>query len=494
MNGFVDARTDVLDGEADFVVVGSGAGGGAAARVLARSGARVIVLEEGPLVPTGMLGPLLSPSMATLFRNQGKQAAFGRAATPILQGRCVGGTTFVNSAIVWRIPGKMLAAWRDQLGVAWDEAALDRASAIIEDEMSVRPVVEGVTAGRQDTLLRDGARAAGVESRFIHRYESNCRGSARCLHGCPNDAKQSTAINYLRRAIADGATVASNARVERVLLDGNRAVGVRVRASGRAIDVRARRAVVVAASAVQSPNLLRRSGIRGRAVGERFMAHPGTTVMGIYPDKVNAWRGASQGHEVIGWRDSLGIKCESINVPPEVVAARLPGVGARLAGRIEKLDHVAAWAIAVKAETEGRVRPSLLFGDRVSYSLVDRDVERFRQGMKKLAELHFLAGAREVIPGVFGVPDVLTSPDQLSAYDSAPLDPRAYNLVMTHLFGGCVAGRDPSTSVVDETLKVHGVDRLFVMDASVFPSNTGVNPQHGIMALAWVAAEKLAAS
>ena len=77
-------------------------------------------------------------------------------------------------------------------------------------------------------------------------------------------------------------------------------------------------------------------------------------------------------------------------------------------------------------------------------------------------------------------------------FDEAPLDPRAYSLVMTHLFGGCRAGRDAATSVVDPTLKVHGVDGLYVMDASVFPTNTGVNPQHSIMSIATVAATRLA--
>jgi len=493
MSGFVDAGSGDLPDEADFVVVGSGAGGGAAARVLAQAGRSVVVLEEGPLVPTAELGTLMQPTMARLYRNQGKQAAFGKAATPILQGRCVGGTTFVNSAIVWRIPGKVIARWNGEHALGWSEADLERAYITLEEEMGERAVVEGETANRQDVLLRDGARAAGVEGRFIHRYERGCRGSSRCLHGCAFEAKQSTAINYLKRAAGDGATIAHGARVTRLLLDGDRATGVRVRTGRRSQTVRARRAVIVAASAIQSPNLLRRSGLARDPVGARFMGHPGTTVMGLYPDRVDMWRGASQGFEVLGWRDELGIKCESINVPPEVVAARLPGVGARLADGMAALDRVAAWAIAVKAETEGSVRPSLLFGDLVRYSLVDRDVQRFRLGMRKLAELHFLAGAEQVLPGVFGMPDVLRSPDELCAYDDAPTDPRAYNLVMTHLFGGCCAGRDAQSSVVDANLQVHGVEGLYVMDASVMPSNTGVNPQHGIMAVATVAARRLVA-
>jgi choline dehydrogenase-like flavoprotein len=222
------------------------------------------------------------------------------------------------------------------------------------------------------------------------------------------------------------------------------------------------------------------------------MAHPGTALIGLYPDPVGAWSGASQGFEAIGLRDALGVKLESINVPPEVTAARLPGAGRRLAGWWERLGHVANWSVAVRADGEGRVRPSWLFGDRVSYNVTAGDLERLRQGMKRLAEMHFLAGATEVVPNVAGLPEVLRSADQLGRFDEAPLDARAYSLVATHLFGGCRAGRDPASSVVDPQLKVHGTDGLYVMDASVFPSNTGVNPQHSIMAIATVAAARLA--
>jgi len=206
------------------------------------------------------------------------------------------------------------------------------------------------------------------------------------------------------------------------------------------------------------------------------------------------WRGASQGFEAIGLRDTVGVKLESINVPPEVAAARFPGAGRRLAQWLDRLDRVAAWSVAVRAEAEGTIRPSLLFGDRVSYSLTDHDVDRVRLGMKALAEMHLRAGAVEIVTGVHGMPETLRSLDELSAFDRAPLDPRCYSMVATHLFGGCRAGRDPSASVVDPELRVRGVERLWVMDGSIFPSNTGVNPQHSIMAIATVAARRLAAA
>ena len=500
---FVDAATAGLPtDEADFVVVGSGAGGGAAARVLAASGARVVVLEEGPHVEARTLGAVAGESMNRLFRNQGKQAAFGRATTPILQGACVGGTTFVNSAIVWRLPGEVLRRWHEELGLGdgLPARALDEAAERLEDELSVRPVVEGVTANRQDLLLRTGSEALGIAGRFIHRYERGCKGSSRCLHGCPNEAKQSTAVSSLRRAVADGAFVVAHARVERVEHKGGRALGVRGRIAGdgpeagQPFRLRARRAVVVAGGVIQSSNLLWRSGLRRPHLGAHFMAHPGTAVMGLYADRVDPWTGASQGYEAYGLRDTLGVKFESINVPPEVTAARLPGAGARFAQRLGQLPHVANWSVALRADTEGAIRPSLLFGDHVRYDLTAADLRRLRDAMKLLAEMHFCAGAREVVTGIAGLPETLRSPDELGLFDGAPIDARAYSLIMTHLFGGCRAGRDPARSVVDPTLKVHGVDGLYVMDASVFPSNTGVNPQHSIMSVATVAATRLASA
>jgi choline dehydrogenase-like flavoprotein len=293
--------------------------------------------------------------------------------------------------------------------------------------------------------------------------------------------------------------VLAQAQVTRVLRDGGGATGVVGRIggegpnAGKQFRISARKAVIVAASAVQSPALLRRSGLRGAHLGEHFMAHPGTSVTGVYKTRVDQWQGASQGFEAFGLRDSLGVKFESINVPPEVAASRLPGAGKQLLGWLERMPYLAIWAVALRADAQGSVRPSRLFGEMVRYDLTESDLTRLRTGIRVLSEMHFHAGATEVMPGIAGLPDTLTSPDQLGLIDSASLDPRAYSLLATHLFGGCRAGSDPRASVVDPHLQVHGVPRLYVMDASVFPTNTGVNPQHSIMAMATVAAERLAA-
>jgi len=498
---FLDAsEAGVPVDAADYVIVGSGAGGGAAARVLAQSGS-VAVLEEGPLPTAQTLSPVLHETLGRLFRDNGRASLMGRSPIPMLQGRCVGGGTFINSAIIWRLPEKVLAKWHHDFGLAEGMPldALEQASARLEEELHVVEVDPAVAA-RQDHLMREGARRAGIEARATRRNESGCKGSGRCLHGCPNAAKQSTTVNSLRRAVESGANVVAQARVARIFFEGDRAAGVEGRVGGRGLHagakfrVLARKAVIVAASAVQSPALLARSGVRHAHLGAHFMAHPGTSVTGIYPSRVDQWNGASQGFEAFGLRDTLGVKFETINVPPEIAASRLPGAGQRFAGWLERLPHLAIWAIALRAEAEGTVRPSRLFGESVRYDLTAADLVRLRKGMRVLAEMHFLAGATEVMPGIAGLPEVLRSPDELKLIDEATLNPFAYSLLATHLFGGCRAGADPRAAVVDPHLRVHGRRGLYAMDASVFPTNTGVNPQHSIMSIATVAAGRLANS
>ena len=110
-------------------------------------------------------------------------------------------------------------------------------------------------------------------------------------------------------------------------------------------------------------------------------------------------------------------------------------------------------------------------------------MERLRRGIHLVAKTHFAAGAKAVIPGAYGLPSVIEA-DQVDQILEGPLDPRAYVAILSHIFGGCTMGADPSRSVTDEHGWVHGYQGLMVADAAVIPTNLGVNPQHTIMALA----------
>lgn len=489
------ALTNVHADAADYVVVGSGAAGGIAAWTLAEAGWSVIVVEEGPWVRTREFQLDVSHAFKTLYRWGGTGFVTGRSFLPLLQGMCVGGSTTINSAIVWRLPGDVYEDWARDYGVGAAinpdvvEPCFDR----VEKELRVRVVQEEVL-GRNSGLMREGMVKLGIEPHPIERYEQGCRGSARCAQGCPNAAKMSTALTCIPWMLERGGRIYTNTRVTRATARSGRAHGVEaVTKGGGKLTLMARRGVVIAASTIQTPNILRRTGIRSRALGKNFMAHPGVGLGALYDDEVMLHRGATQGMETIHFRRSDRFKLESLALSPELTAVRIPGFGVDLVRRLSAFRRLGVWGVQVRARAVGEV-DSFAGSDRVRYTLGPEDIRTGKKGLKTLGEIAFATGAKEVWPGVHGLPEALKSPDELRKIDDVPDDPRYFMFIATHLFGAARMGPDPSTSVVGLDFATHEMRNLYVVDSSIFPTNLGVNPQHAIMGIAMAASKRIAST
>lgn len=492
------AGRPLVEDAADVVIIGSGAAGATAARVLTAAGLDVVIVEEGPHVPEAQLRSDMYSALRTIWRDLGMQVAKGRAFAPILQGSCVGGTTTINGAIVHRLPESVHHDWvKAGLGELLSLRALEGAYDQLDRELSVGRAPEEVL-GNNSKLMRAGVERMGATGNEIRRSVRQCRGSAHCNQGCPTGQKQSMNATFVPRAIAAGARVYATCRAQRLLTEGGRAAGVTGqfidRHTGRrgpALRVRAR-AVVVAASAIQTPIFLQANGVGGRHVGRHLQAHPGTAVLGVFDRPVQVWFGATQGYESMHfWNERM--KMETVGMPLELVAARLPELGPALMRGLAGYGHLAIWGVEVRARAEGRVRRGPFGGTGIHFDLTDEDVRTMKLGIKRLVQLMFAAGAREVLPGVHGLPDRISSPDEIERIFALPDDPRLIHFIAAHLFGTARLGPDAASSVVGPELEAHDLPGLYVFDSSVFPSNIGVNPQHTISAVSWLAAERLAA-
>ena len=448
------ALTRDIDEAFDFVVVGSGAAGAVAAHVLASAGWSVAIVEEGPWVKTRDFGDSVYDAFQRMFRDAGTQVVEGRSFIPMLQGRCVGGSTVMNSAIAHRTPEDVLDEWAQHflgLGDAISVKSLETHFDALERELNVHAVDDDVL-GRNNRLFLDEAIAHGLPAKRMQRYERGCRGSGRCVTGCPNAAKQGMNVSYVPWALALGARMYCSCRVDRVTIERGQATGVVAHGTGDgegtpsyAVRLRARHAVVVAASTVQSPNLLRRSGLRAKAIGRHFQCHPGYGLGGLFDEPVSMTFGATQGAESIHLRRTDRIKLETIAMPPELAAVRIPGMGHELMRRFGAFANLAVWAVVVRAEAEGTVQPGWGGRDKVKLSLTRADLERTRKGTALLARMMFEAGARVVWPGIHGIPSVLRSIDEVRLIDEVPADSRIFSMITTHLFGAARMGKTAAT-------------------------------------------------
>lgn len=490
-----------VDEAFDYVIVGSGAAGATAARTLADTGASIAVVEEGPAVDTAEFGDQLFPARR-VFRGGGLGAltARGRALIPIIQGSCLGGTTVVNSAIVWRIPEDVWEPWKSDygLGEALPLSELHKNWDQIERELYVQPTPSAVW-GENNRLLDAAKTNLSVSAFPTRRAVRDCRGSARCFTGCPFGAKQSMLVSYLPYAAKRGATLFSSARVDRVLIERDKANAVTgffhvptVKKNIAPFTLHARKAVIIAASAIQTPLLLGRSGVRSPHLGAHFQGHPGCSLIGVFDQPVNLWSGATQGYESDEHRIDGRFKIETLAPPTEMVFAFLPGVGKRWLENMAQAPHFAVWTVPLQAEAQGTVRAGRL-GTDVQFDLTPRDMIHLRQGLKFTAELFFAAGAREIITNVHGLPERLLRPDDSALLEKGPEHPAAYSFFLTHLFGTARMSVRPQDGVVGTDFSVHGARNFYVIDSSVFPTNLGVNPQHAIMGIAMHAAKQIIA-
>lgn len=494
-------RQEILD-TADVVIVGSGAGGATCARVLGEAGVSVILIEEGPLVRTDEMRADVYSTMKQTWRRMGSQFATGRAYIPLLQGRCVGGSTTINSAIIHRLPERIHALWDREhgLGEALDYGRLSRIWDQIERELHIAETPLDVQ-GENNRLMQKGASMIGVESHATRRSVHRCKGSARCAQGCPTGAKQSMNLSYVPRALSQGARLYATAQAVRVLEEGGRATGVEARfihprteRPGPKLIVRARHAVILAASALQTPLILKASGIgrKSKLVGQRLQMHPATAVVGLFDRPTKIWFGATQGWESSQFVESE-MKIETVALPPELACVRFPGLGEDLVRQIVDYANIVQWGVEIRAQAQGRIRKGIFgFGPRYEWDPSDADVRIAKRGVSIICEMMFAAGAHTVLPGIYGLPDAIRSMDEVRKIDSFSDDPARFHFISSHHFGTAVMGTDPASSVVDESGQSHELPGLYVADGSIFPTTIGVNPQHTICALAWLIAEGIA--
>jgi choline dehydrogenase-like flavoprotein len=504
----VERGWEVIDGaraqdlpqriECDVAIVGTGAGGGVTAEVLAKNGLAVVLVEEGPLKSSRDFDMREAQAYPALYQESAARKTKDKAIN-ILQGRCVGGSTTVNWTSSFRTPPATLAFWRDRRGIpGYDVEELAPWFAQAERRLSIGPWL--AAPNENNDLLRRGAVALGIEAPSIRRNVNNCFNLGYCGMGCPTNAKQSMLVTTIPAALDRGATLLTRARAQRLLLDGRRPTGLEVqwldasglRPDGRTTTVVARH-YVLAGGAINTPALLLRSRApdpRG-LVGARTFLHPTLVCAALHDQPVDGHEGAPQTvytdhflgtHPIDG---PLGYKIEAPPLHPLLFATTTQGFGREHFELMKRFRHVHALIALLRdgfhpESAGGRVELRDDSTPVLDYPLNEVVLEGARRALLSMAEIQFAAGARVVQP-VHELATSYTSWAQAKdAIAALPMKPLLTRIVSAHVMGGCALSADEASGVTRPDGRLWHLDSVSVHDGSLFPTSIGANPQLSI--------------
>jgi len=487
--------------ECDVVVIGSGAGGGTAAAALTAAGLAVTVLERGGYNNESDFTHLESDAYGSMYLDGGLGST-SDGGVLMLAGSTLGGGTVINYTTSLATPDSVREEWDRVAGFPevfagdGDESSL----ASVQERMGVNR--DNGSPSARDQVLEKGIRNLGWHLDEMPRNAVGCTDEAcgYCTMGCRIGAKRSTLATYLQDAAEGGARFFVDAVDRLIATETGRATGVIARVGDHDLTVRAR-AVVLAAGALNTPALLQRSGLGGRAAGRYLRLHPVTALWGRFEDRIEPWAGRLQTRYSDEFADldgrGYGFRFETAPVHPLFPAAYVGWEnGPSFKRDILGLGHLGVAGILLRDRDHGHIAVRRDGSPLWKYRISSFDQAHIREGVRRAAELLAAAGATEVfsstIRPVRWVPGQGTIEDLMAGTDAVGYGPNKTSYLSFHQMGSARMGSDPATSVVDADNQTHDTAGLYVMDGSCFPTASGVNPMISIAATAHRGATRLA--
>jgi long-chain-alcohol oxidase len=497
------AITEDTELECDVVVVGSGAGGGTAAGVLAAAGLDVVVLEAGGYYSEEDFDGAELAGSANLYLGGGGVAT-GDQSIGLLAGSCLGGGTVVNYTWCFRPPDHVRQDWVDRFGLDdWAGQDFDDSIDAVWERLSVNS--EYSIPSERDRIMRRGLDALGWHSEAMQRNVLGCTEEVcrLCHYGCQLGAKQSTTKTWLQDAYDNGARIVVNAPVEKVLIEGGEARGAEARTiDGHAVTVRSR-AVAVAAGGIHTPAVLARSGLDNPAVGKNLMLHPVLIIWGIFDEEVNPWAGvlgSTFSDELLDMGEGYGVKYEHAANPPSLLAVFAPWRSAEHnAELMQSLNHTAGFGCLMRARDPGEIEIGSDGLPTPRWALSDFDRDNMRRAMDGAAQILEAGGAKRIYSSHAGWVSYEPGEDGarerwLEDADRAGWGAAQVTLGAFHIMGSARMGSSREDSVCAGDGQAWDCRGLYVVDGSVLPTGLGVNPMITIEAAAHKIARGMASS
>ncbi|XP_042385976.1 long-chain-alcohol oxidase FAO4A-like [Zingiber officinale] len=508
--GFRATTSSFLTVACDVVVIGSGCGGSVVAGVLAKAGHKVIIIEKGSYFPRSDLSLLEGEALSHMYECGGILPNWD-LTTLFLAGSTVGGGSAVNWSASIRTPEHVRREWCDKLGLElFGREAYDRALDAVCDRMGVQTGVE--EEGFNNMVLRKGCEALGMEPADVPRNAPPDHYCGWCHLGCRSGKKRSTTETWLADLADSG---------NGLILPGCSAVRILMHQKDRGPNQRRRVAkgvavafafgggtqefvvesevTVVACGALNTPGLLKRSGLKNAHIGRHLHAHPVVMAWGYFPpDKWpdNGKRNYEGGILTTMYSEShesgYGTLLQTPMLHPGMFATVTPWASAAdFRERMARFSRTVHLFALVRDKGSGTVDGS----EWVCYGMEEEDEGKLKVALEAAIRVLAAAGAEEVgtqhakgerVRVVEGGVEWLARKVRKRVLRDGRTP-----VMSAHQMGSCRMSAEERKGAVSQSGETWEVERLYVADTSVFPTALGVNPMVTVQAIAYCTSQSI---
>lgn len=491
-------HTGDLRERADVVIIGTGSGGGTLGAYLAERGWNVVMVEKGGFFRAEDFTQREEDAMADFNGRRGLDSTADNSVF-LNYAEAVGGCTVHYWGDSFRTPDDRLDRWRAHTGIDWFTAsALNPHWDVIEKELGIH--VSGPELFNENNrLVQQGCEALGVDGHAVPTARIDCISCGWTQFGCAYNRKSSQLITTIPRVSKRGGRVISDARVERIIVEDGRAVGVEGSLIERKTDARRGRfrvdadVVVVAGGAIGTADLLLRNFPRDVA-GRRFYINPHYFVFADFGRDIDNQTGIPCAYAVHEWRrvrtdaqgryQGGGYIMLSSHQSPGIMAVLLSEAGAAHTERMKRYRHLGSTMSVIDEDNPGRIYIDDKGYRRTQFRVRGVDLLKAVDYLKNASRIFLAAGAKEIwIPDIYGT-IVRNEADIQSRITLRSVQPNAQFVAGSHFLGTAPIGTDPTDSFAGPTGESHRVKNLFVADGAAVPTSISVDPSLTIMGLA----------
>ncbi|XP_039135432.1 long-chain-alcohol oxidase FAO4A-like [Dioscorea cayenensis subsp. rotundata] len=500
------SSSNLLTIHCDAVIIGSGSGGSVAASVLAKSGHKVIVVEKGHYYQTTDLSLLEGPTASVMYEGGGVIAT-DNIGVVMLAGSTIGGGSTINWSASIRTPDYVIKNWCHDHGLElFSSSAYQRALDSVCERMSVQPHV--LKEGFNNAVLRKGCAQLGIPVTNVPCNAPSDHYCGWCHLGCKDAKKKSAQETWLVDLVESGnGLIIPGCSVLKVLhkikngCNRSEATGVVVQLEQydqQQAFVIESKITIVACGALNTPPLLKRSGLKNKHIGKNLHVHPCAMAWGYFPEEQQGWpEKTMRSYEgaiitamasVVSKQDGYGVILQTPALHPGMFSVLMPWISAQdFRERMRRFSRTAHVFALARDKGAGMTD----YPKSLTYKLADSDEENLREGLVMALKILAAAGAEEIGTHHCDGERFRVKGSEKNKFDEYLVRVRKMKrrnvwtpISTAHQMGSCRMGVDQKTSAVSPDGETWEVEGLFVADTSVFPTALGVNPMVTVMAIA----------